>query len=177
VVITDTNKTGLLIPLTVIGIVTFAETPPQTVNYHTTPMTKRQEQYLAWRKELDKCGWDVTKVDSVQFNSGSETLHHLLAKTATAYILKQNGYRVDSEVEHPERGEIDIIAIPCEKDAKPENWPDLLVISAANLICKLEGQATVVDPPAEPRGVQVNLAVIDAQVERTLTAQAEPALT
>jgi len=119
VVITDTNKTGLLIRLTVIGIVTFAETPPQTVNYHTTPMTKRQEQYLAWRKELDKCGWDVSKVDSVQFNSGSETLHHLLAKTATAYILKQNGYRVDSEVEHPERGTVDICSVPCVEDRKP----------------------------------------------------------
>jgi len=36
-----------------------------------------------------------------------------------ARVLKANDYRIDTEVEHPERGEIDIIAIPTQDDQKP----------------------------------------------------------
>lgn len=41
------------------------------------------------------------------------------AKLAAAVLLKTNGYRIDTEVEHPERGEVDVVAIPTQDDQKP----------------------------------------------------------
>jgi len=82
-------------------------------------MTKRQQQYLAWRKELDKTGWPVEKQDSIKGNHGSETAKHLHGKTATFRVLRKNGYRVSTEVEHPERGIVDVVAIPQQEGEKP----------------------------------------------------------
>ena len=74
-------------------------------------MTKRQYDDWRGRQRLTDAGWNVSKTDSIQFNAGSETFRHLVAKSAAAFYLKHDqGYRVDSEVTHPERGEIDILA-------------------------------------------------------------------
>ncbi len=80
---------------------------------------KATSVYYDWLGELSRHGWDASRVDSVRFNSGSETAKHIHAKTATARVLRLNGYRVSSEVTHPERGEIDIISIPKTDDKRP----------------------------------------------------------
>ena len=84
-------------------------------------MNKRKKVYYESRKELQNAGWDVSKEDGIKFNAGGagETAKHLHAKTATARILKMNDYRIDSEVEHPDRGEVDIIALPTKDTQRP----------------------------------------------------------
>jgi len=82
-------------------------------------MSKRQNEHYKWLGELSRHGWDAPKKDSVQFNSGSETAKHIHAKTATARLLKKHNYRVKSEVSHPERGVLDIIAVPTRDDQRP----------------------------------------------------------
>jgi len=81
--------------------------------------TKREKVYYDWLQSLSQAGWNADKTDSIKFNSGSETHLHVHAKTCVAQTLKDHGYRVDTEVEHPERGEIDVIAIPVADDQKP----------------------------------------------------------
>lgn len=81
--------------------------------------TKREKVYYDWLQSLSQAGWNADKTDSIKFNSGSETHLHMHAKLATAALLKANGYRIDTEVEHPERGEIDVVAIPTQDDQKP----------------------------------------------------------
>jgi len=68
---------------------------------------------------LDRAGWDVQKQDAIKFNSGSETARHQHAKLATARVLKHNQFRIDTEITHPSRGEIDCVAIPTQSDQKP----------------------------------------------------------
>jgi len=73
-------------------------------------MTKRQQQERTARRQFKNHGWDVPKTDSIEFNSGSETVKHCIAKTLAAHAGKQAGYRVASEVAHSgERGEIDVL--------------------------------------------------------------------
>jgi len=80
-------------------------------------MTKREYEEATHRRELQDCGWDVRKRDSVAFNSGSETARHAVCKMLVAHYLKQEqGYRIDSEVEHNDRGEIDIVAYGLEDE-------------------------------------------------------------
>lgn len=88
-------------------------------------MTKRQFEDWRGRKRLTDKGWDVQKKDAIKFNSGSETTKHLMCKTLVGQYLKQaKGYRIDSEVTHEKRGEIDIVAwkaddiisVECETD-------------------------------------------------------------
>ena len=81
--------------------------------------TKREKVYYDWLQSLSQAGWNADKTDSIKFNSGSETHLHVHAKACVAHTLKDHGYRVDTEVEHPERGSIDIIAIPTQDDQKP----------------------------------------------------------
>lgn len=78
-------------------------------------MTKRAYDEWYPRRKLNESGWDVSKPDSVKFNSGSETCRHAVAKMIAAYYLKQEGYRISSEVRHPDRGEIDILAYSPER--------------------------------------------------------------
>lgn len=61
------------------------------------------------RQALQQAGWDITKPDSVQFNSGSETTSHRVCKLLAAGALKDRKYRIGSEVAHPDRGEIDVV--------------------------------------------------------------------
>lgn len=87
-------------------------------------MSKRTKDEFRQRKEIQAAGWEINQTDKVAFNSGSETARHMVCKTLVAHYLKhERGYRVDSEVEHPERGEVDIvgygssgqpIAVECE---------------------------------------------------------------
>jgi len=81
--------------------------------------TKREKVYYDWLQSLSQAGWNADKTDSIKFNSGSETHLHIHAKTCVCQTLKDHGYRVDTEVEHPERGEIDVVAIPTQDDQKP----------------------------------------------------------
>mgnify|MGYP006976229855 FL=1 len=81
--------------------------------------TKREKVYYDWLQSLSQAGWNADKTDSIKFNSGSETHLHMHAKLATAALLKANGYRIGTEVEHPERGEVDVVAIPTQDDQKP----------------------------------------------------------
>ena len=72
-------------------------------------MTKRSKDLYHNRKELESNGWGVVK--SSRYNSGSETLAHSVCKLITGHYLKHDcGYKVDFEVEHPTRGEIDVLA-------------------------------------------------------------------
>jgi len=80
---------------------------------------KASRVYSSWCRTLKQAGWDVERYDSVKFNTGSETAKHLHAKLAGAHILRNAGYRVDTEVVHPERGEIDLIAIPTKDSQEP----------------------------------------------------------
>jgi len=80
---------------------------------------KASRVYSSWRRTLKQAGWDVERYDSVKFNSGSETAKHMHAKMAGAHILKNAGYRVDTEVVHPERGEVDLAAIPTKESQRP----------------------------------------------------------
>lgn len=74
-------------------------------------MTKRTRLEYDGRVALQNAGWDITKTDSVAFNDGSETNRHFVAKAQVAFYLKANGWRIDSEVEHKERGDVaDIVA-------------------------------------------------------------------
>jgi hypothetical protein len=65
------------------------------------------------RKELSRAGWDVSKQDSIKFNSGSETLAHADLKLVVSWYLKQQGYRIDTEVEMS-NGEVDVLAWTAE---------------------------------------------------------------
>jgi len=65
------------------------------------------------RKELSREGWEVAKQDSIKFNSGSETLAHADLKLVVSWYLKQQGYRIDTEVEMS-NGEVDVLAWTAE---------------------------------------------------------------
>lgn len=76
-------------------------------------MNARTRREFEQRKVLRDAGWDVPKRDAVAFNSGSETLEHFLCKAIAAYELRDQGYRVASEVEGI-GGEIDLVAYGTE---------------------------------------------------------------
>jgi hypothetical protein len=84
-----------------------------------TMTDKANRVYHSWLQSLSQAGWNADKVDSIKFNHGSETAKHQHAKVATAHILRNAGYRIDTEVTHPERGEIDVIAIPTKESQEP----------------------------------------------------------
>lgn len=80
-------------------------------------MTKRSRDEYEGRQQLQRSGWDVQKRDSVAFNGGSETRKHYHAKAATAFVLRDHGYRVDSEVENADgSAEADIVAYGHDND-------------------------------------------------------------
>jgi hypothetical protein len=98
-------------------------------------MNKRTRQEYDHRTTLRDAGWAVSQQDMVAFNSGSETLDHYCAKALAAWVLKQEGYRVGSEVEKDGVGEIDVIgygtddppiAVECETDISDEVIRDKL---------------------------------------------------
>jgi len=82
-------------------------------------MNKRQHTYRRWLNELQNEGWDVQKQDAVRFNSGSETARHQHAKLATCRVLKNNEYRVDTEVPKENVGIADVAALPTQDDQRP----------------------------------------------------------
>ena len=74
-------------------------------------MNKRTSLEYQGRNELRHHNWDVTQTDNIAFNSGYESNDHWIAKAQVGFYLKRNGWRVDSEVEHKERGDVaDIVA-------------------------------------------------------------------
>jgi len=74
-----------------------------------------QQEYIQEYRRLKDSGWDVSKEPAVRFNSGSESIGHIVAKTVSAKVLIQNGWMVDTEVEHPQNGEIDVLAYAPDK--------------------------------------------------------------
>ena len=80
---------------------------------------KRKSEYYRWLGELSRHGWDADKAGGIHANYGSETAKHLHAKAATFRVLRAADYRVRTEVSHPERGEIDVVAIPTSDDQRP----------------------------------------------------------
>jgi len=79
-------------------------------------MTKREREEYVARREIQDSGWKLDKTDKIEFNSGSETVKHVVGKALVAKVLKERGYRVDSEVEKDGVGEIDIVAYGKEQD-------------------------------------------------------------
>lgn len=74
-------------------------------------MTKRERNEYEQRRELLDSGWKVDKEDKVCFNGGSESNEHLIAKSQVAYVLSEQGYRIDSEVQNKDgTAEADIVA-------------------------------------------------------------------
>ena len=71
-------------------------------------MNKRDRLLSNQLVALKENGWVVNQDDAVRFNSGSETLAHVFVKTVTAKVLKDQGYRVDTEVVMPD-GEVDVL--------------------------------------------------------------------
>lgn len=65
-------------------------------------------------RALKDAGWNVQKNNQVRFNGGSESVDHSVAKMLAAHAGKEAGYRVSSEVPHPERGEIDVLLYGCD---------------------------------------------------------------
>ena len=60
-------------------------------------------------RALHNNGWNVNKHNQIRPNSGSETVKHLVAKSLVAHAGLELGYKVDSEVSHSHRGEVDIL--------------------------------------------------------------------
>ena len=71
--------------------------------------SKRERDEYTDRNNLRKAGWKVEKTDSLKFNDGSETIEHQAVKLAACHVLREKGYRIDTEVEGP-TGEIDVLA-------------------------------------------------------------------
>ena len=71
-------------------------------------MSKRSRMLHNQLVELKENGWVVNQEDAIRFNSGNETLAHVFVKTVTAKVLKDQGYRVDTEVTMPD-GEVDVL--------------------------------------------------------------------
>ena len=72
---------------------------------------KRRRNEFEQRRELQDAGWKVDQEDKVCFNSGSESNKHFVTKAQVGYLLKTNGYRVDSEVQNQDgTAEADIVA-------------------------------------------------------------------
>jgi len=70
----------------------------------------RQQAKYSDLRTLQNAGWTIhTKRNHVVPNDGSESDAHLLFKTAALQVLTDADYRVASEVEHDERGEVDIL--------------------------------------------------------------------
>lgn len=70
-------------------------------------MTLGPNQISEYR-ELKDWSVEVSKTNSIEFNSGSETGKHVIAKALVGHIGVINGYRVSSEVECS-NGEIDVV--------------------------------------------------------------------
>ena len=88
-------------------------------------------------RTLQSAGWTIhTQRNHIATNDGSETDEHLLYKLAALQVLTDAGYRVASEAEHDERGEIDIlgyghperdiVAIEIERGADQDTIDDKL---------------------------------------------------
>lgn len=95
-------------------------------------MNKRKRDYRAARKLLSDHGWNTSGGDYIAFNNGSETANHLLGKLAAGIVFRDRGYRVESEVTHDDRGEIDVLGYQSPTDIRCieiESNPDDGVVS------------------------------------------------
>jgi len=79
---------------------------------------KRTSEIYRQYQRLNHQGWAIeTTTNALEFNGGSETLHHVVAKSVAAKVCIDAGYRVRSEVECI-NGEADILAFGLE-DRRP----------------------------------------------------------
>ena len=69
-------------------------------------------EYIPVYRRIKRAGWQLHKEPAVRFNASgaSETVGHIVSKTLVAKLCLQNGWMVDTEVEHAEYGEIDVLA-------------------------------------------------------------------
>lgn len=78
-------------------------------------MSKRQSEIYRQKNRLNHQGWEIDGVENtIHPNSGSESLHHLLAKSTAAKVCIDAGYRVASEVTTKNGDEADILAFGLE---------------------------------------------------------------
>lgn len=98
-------------------------------------MNVRTHREFEHRKILKDAGWEISQRDAVAFNSGSETFEHFMAKAALAWSLKQQGYRIGSEVAKDSAGEVDVaayglddppVAVECERSMTEDVMADKL---------------------------------------------------
>jgi len=83
-------------------------------------MDAKSNAHVQWCNQLQHHGWDVDFADSIKSNEGSESLSHVVAKTVAFHYLKNQGYRVKSEVVHTDgRGVVDLIAIAQTTEEHP----------------------------------------------------------
>ena len=94
---------------------------------------KRQSEMRGQENRLQNAGWEITRAS--RFNHGAEMLCHSVCKIVVGhYLTHEMGYNVSFEVNHPERGEADIVAwnqddilcVECETDPKDEVISDKL---------------------------------------------------
>lgn len=84
-----------------------------------TMSSKRTSEIYSQKNRLNHQGWNIDSVrSSVEFNGGSETLHHRIAKTVAASVCIDSGYRVASECCTDQGDEADILAYGLE-DRRP----------------------------------------------------------
>jgi hypothetical protein len=79
-----------------------------------------KRQHDAWQEEqsLSDSGYMIEGRRCVRFHAADETLKHRTAKLASAHVLHEEGYRVESEVEQTDGPIADILAYGHE-DRKP----------------------------------------------------------
>lgn len=86
-------------------------------------------------RELQDHGVEVSKTNGIEFNHGSETWTHVVAKAAVGYVGRRYGYWVSSEVE-VQQGDVDCLlwglpdrntwAVECEQNVSEDVKQDKL---------------------------------------------------
>lgn len=129
------------------------------------------------QSQLKQSGVDVSFESYVKPNSGSETIQHYITKSICAYIMEQNGWIVNSEVEieqepnDPNPKECDLVCwgnmgrnswiIEIERNAKQEVLDQKLdvYVKQTNV-----SDMTVIHPGEIPDNLQDALGAIEQQL-------------
>jgi len=84
-------------------------------------MTKRKREQITRCAELQSAGWMVEslRLNSVLPHSGQETAKHFHTKAALARAVKDNGYAFATEVDHRDRGTVDVLDL---HEGEPGCW-------------------------------------------------------
>lgn len=100
------------------SIISATRDRPSTAAAHSTRevigMSKQKQIQFQEYRALKNAGWDFDKGSYIKFNSGSESLKHIVAKSIAGHVALNAGYTVASEVETKHGHEADILAYGCE---------------------------------------------------------------